>query len=82
MLGLSVEVHMFMNEVHSKQKILISENLICTSHFLNSVILRKDDNASPEFGDQPEIMGGQNNRLSRPIQGKHKFYEKNLSPGV
>jgi hypothetical protein len=40
MLGLSVEMHMLVDEVHSEQKILISENLIGTSHFLNPVILR------------------------------------------
>jgi hypothetical protein len=39
MLGLSVEVRVLVDEVHSEQKILISQNLIGTSCLLNSVIL-------------------------------------------
>ena len=82
MLSLSVEMHMLVDEVHSEQEILISENLIGTSHLLNPVILRKDDNPSSELSDQPKIMGGQDNRLSRFVKGKHELHKKDLGPGI
>jgi len=81
-LGFSVEMGMCVDEVDSEQKILISENLVGISDLLNSVILREDDNTSPEVGDQPKIMGGKDNRLSRFTQGKHEFHEEDLCSGV
>lgn len=80
--GFSVKMGMYVDEVHSEQKILISENLVGTSDLLNSVILREDDNTSAELGDQPKIMGCKDNRLSGFTQGKHEFHEEDLRSGV
>ena len=38
--GFSVEVDVLVDEVHSQQKTLISENLIGTPNLLNSVVFR------------------------------------------